>query len=53
MKNVDLDAVGDSKIIRKLGQIRTVETCLQNLCTQIQMGKIGMLHFLTAVSYNL
>lgn len=25
---------------------------LQNLCIQIQVGKIDMLHFLTAVSYN-
>ena len=48
-----LDAVGDSKTVKKLGQTRTVEKRLQNLCIQIQTGNIGVLDFLTAVSHNI
>jgi len=44
---------GDSRSVRKLGQTRTIETRLKNLCTQIQEGKIGVLDFLTAVSHNI
>ncbi|KAF0707046.1 FLYWCH-type domain-containing protein, partial [Aphis craccivora] len=43
-----LDAVGDSKTVKKLGQTRTVEKRQQNLCIQIQAGNIGVLDFLTA-----
>jgi len=48
-----LDAVGNSRTIKKLGQTRTVETRLQNVCIQIQAGKIGVLDFLTAVNQNI
>jgi len=47
-----LNTVGDSRTIKNLGQTRTVETRLQNVCIQIQAGKIGMLDFLTAISHN-
>ncbi|XP_015377669.1 PREDICTED: uncharacterized protein LOC107171923, partial [Diuraphis noxia] len=45
-----LDAVGDTKTVKKLGQTRTVEKRLQNLFIQIQAGNIGVLDFLTAVN---
>jgi len=48
-----LDAIGDSRTIRKLGQTRTIETRLKNLCIQIQADKISVLDFLTAVSHNI
>jgi len=40
-----LDVVGDSKTVKKLGQTRTVEKRLQNVCIQIQAGNIGVLDF--------
>ncbi|KAF0768563.1 Uncharacterized protein FWK35_00001557 [Aphis craccivora] len=43
----------DARSVRKLGQTRTIETRLENLCIQIQEGKIGVLDFLTAVSHNI
>jgi len=48
-----LDAVGDSKTVKKLGQTRTVEKRLQNVCIQIQAVNIGVLDFSTAVSHNI
>jgi len=38
-----LDAVGDSKTVKKLGQTRRVEKRLQNICIQIQVGNIGFI----------
>ena len=46
-----LDSVGISRTIKKLGQIRTVEKRLQNVCSQIQAGNIGVLDFLTVISH--
>jgi len=53
LKNLDLDVVGDSRAIRKLGQTRIVYTRLQNVCikntnTRGQNQRVGF--FITSVS---
>lgn len=48
-----LDVILDSSSRRKLGQTRTIERCLKNLCMKLRVDKISVLDFLNSVSYNI